>query len=50
MLLKNFLHLTLDANFSVFLAGMMYSVNRQCQFVFGASAEICPYMVSFLWD
>jgi hypothetical protein len=26
-------------------AGMVYSVNKQCQFVFGPSAEICPYMV-----
>ncbi|CAD5226716.1 unnamed protein product [Bursaphelenchus xylophilus] len=25
-------------------AGMLYSVNQQCQFVFGPSAEICPYM------
>lgn len=25
--------------------GAKYSVNQQCQFVFGASAEICPYMV-----
>lgn len=24
--------------------GAMYSVNQQCQLVFGSSAEICPYM------
>ncbi|KAH7721927.1 A disintegrin and metalloproteinase with thrombospondin motifs 9-like protein [Aphelenchoides avenae] len=24
--------------------GAVYSVNQQCQFVFGPSAEICPYM------
>lgn len=28
--------------------GAKYSVNQQCQFVFGPSAEICPYMVGVL--
>uniref|UniRef100_A0A1I7YLD8 Peptidase M12B domain-containing protein n=1 Tax=Steinernema glaseri TaxID=37863 RepID=A0A1I7YLD8_9BILA len=26
--------------------GVTYSVNQQCQFVFGPSAELCPYMPS----
>ncbi|KAI6185117.1 BMA-GON-1, isoform e [Aphelenchoides fujianensis] len=33
-----------DKMFNFPLAGELYDVNRQCQFVFGATAEICPYM------
>lgn len=33
-----------DQLFSARPAGLLYSVNQQCQFVFGPGAEICPYM------
>uniref|UniRef100_A0A0P6J9Z7 A disintegrin and metalloproteinase with thrombospondin motifs 9 preproprotein n=1 Tax=Heterocephalus glaber TaxID=10181 RepID=A0A0P6J9Z7_HETGA len=27
------------------LPGLFYSVNKQCEFIFGPGAELCPYMV-----
>lgn len=30
--------------------GAMYTVNQQCKFVFGSSAEMCPYMVQIQYN